>query len=184
MDQPDRADAPLAANPSRLSDQDLSHLWQVHSYVNEYIRFADAKAGVAVTAGFALIAGFYSADLQVGFAGKAVCDWTFDGWLAFLAFLGLVLATIAGAIAVRPRLWNTAQEGLIFWESVRMHGSGQAYFDAVSACDTQAMGRQISEHIFSLAKVASSKYLWASASIVLVGIGGVLGILLLMFRKG
>ncbi|NNJ24325.1 Pycsar system effector family protein [Alienimonas chondri] len=151
---------------SEPADDDLSFVWGVHSYLNEYIRFADAKA--VVLAGWCVGILSYLHD-DVGLAsvmsGRANLAWF--GWFS----LGSVAVAVVGcACAVCPRLrslpasvrdwWKgeKPQAGLIFWRDVLRHGSPAAYRAALVKASGADQVSALANHVYVLSEIADGKY--------------------------
>jgi hypothetical protein len=157
-------------------------LWKVHSYTNDYIRFADAKAGFVV--------GFASAVLWALFAGKchemfisvAPRQWTGLAWMSLASYVSLLASILASITAVSPRLWAGASKGLIFWQSVVRYGDADAYATAALAVPSEELPNHLAHHVFVLASVSCRKYAWVNAAILSLTVGGLLGIAVLAWK--
>jgi hypothetical protein len=146
-------------------------LWKVHEYTNEYIRFADAKAGaVAVFCG-ALLGVLYSNELHKPLFTAPLGAWQLRDAVAAAAFVLLALGALAAAFSIRPRLPNPQPKGFIFWESVRAHPDGVSFANAAASESMDALGRHLAVHLHTIAGIASTKYWWGQVSI-LVTIAG------------
>jgi hypothetical protein len=87
-------------------------VWKVHSYTNDYIRFADAKAGAMITWCAGLIALLFTIKAQNRFmdTGPTFTGIDFEatalGFLAVSAFILLAFSVLFGFLTVLPRLWD------------------------------------------------------------------------------
>jgi hypothetical protein len=97
-------------------------VWKVHGYTNEYIRFADAKAGAIITWCAGLIALLFTIKAQSRFLPPQITftdiDWkaTGLGAAAIVAFLFLTLSVTFGFLTILPRLWvGDAQSEPFTW---------------------------------------------------------------------
>jgi hypothetical protein len=177
IDAPERK-----AAPNEDASAKCEFLWKVHSYTNEYIRFADAKAGFVV--------GFASAVLWALFAGRchemfivvAPRQWNALAWLSLASYLLLLASILASITAVRPRLWAGSSKGLIFWKSVTRYGDMDAYTNAVLAVSPDELPTHLANHVYALARVSGRKYAWVNAGILALTFGGLLGIAVLMWK--
>ncbi len=162
--------------------EQLEFAWKVHGYTNEYIRFADSKAGVALAIAAGLVASLFGAKAHTylhysrlwfvcgGFEWEA----TLVAVFSLVAFGGLITAAVLLVWAIEPRLWKktpadgeaektvnpplVAGRDLIYWESVREHGTGDGYDQAVRQTDPDTQLRQVTEHVFVLGDIAKKKY--------------------------
>jgi hypothetical protein len=76
----------VSKNNKSTQPTDTDFIWKVHSYTNEYIRFADAKAGAVIAWCSALTAALFAAKAHYKFRGSSI---DFFGFLALVAFLSL-----------------------------------------------------------------------------------------------
>lgn len=177
--------APVAVSPSPANTSTLPHagefLWKTHSYINEYIRFADAKAGFTVAIATALIGALFTARCHERFLYIAPVQWTGIGWLSFLSFAFLLASILAAVAAVRPRLWTTPSEGFIFWESVTAFKSPENFTGALLNQTPDSLAVQVAHHVYALSTVCRRKYLYVNAAIMLGVAGGILGGLTLLY---
>jgi len=139
----------------------LDYFWKAHSYVSDYIRFADAKAGAVIawstTVGGALIAkGFYD--------GSA-CPWHSIWRLAGLALL--IAGALSAIAAIGPRLRTSQTRGFIFWESVLGHGGKAGFTTAAKSITEGEALKHVAEHLFDLAAICRRKYWWVNLGILL-----------------
>ena len=194
--------------PDAPKDQ-LEFAWKVHAYTNEYIRFADSKAGLALAVVAGLVATLFGAKghthlhySRLWFVCGAIDgEATALGGLSLVGFLGLLAAAWLLIRAIWPRLWAKSQadiekekaanppvipggRGLIFWDKVREHSTAAEYEGAVKQADVAAQLHQVADHVHTLAGIAKQKYdriLWA----VLPGvIGAIATVLVLYLMKG
>jgi len=187
------ADQALEASPAGRPlppAEALEFGWNVHTYLNEYIRFADAKAGVVMAWCAALIGAMFSARVHECLLKWPVfIGWTWAGLVevlgALAAFVLLVLAIVGGAAVIVPRLRRTpiakdgkqpnstqsssAPEpaGLIYWDDILMHGDRASYGTALR----QATPQYVADHNFVLAEIAKEKYGWVAWSVWIAAVG-------------
>jgi hypothetical protein len=148
-----------------------SFFWEVHKYMNEYIRFADAKAGFVAAGSTALIgalvsSAIFDAFFKVSFSG-----------LRMAALIGLLLllgALVFAVLTIRPRLHGKSLSGgYIFWESVAAHGSASTFRQAASKLDSEDQSAELLNHLFVLAQIAERKYARVNLSIWMGLCGGI-----------
>jgi hypothetical protein len=65
-------------------------LWNTHSYISEYVRFADSKAAFAGTLAGGLLAALYGAKAHVFVLSTSIGQWGLATWLAVAATVTLV----------------------------------------------------------------------------------------------
>lgn len=199
---PTAADGPTPELVKDKSIQ-IEFAWKVHGYTNDYIRFADPKAafGMAAVSGlvaclFSLKAHQYPSIARVYESGYAAHVIAYS--VAVVASFALLLASaVIFTTVISPRLWRIAfesikhrirhwvtrllgeekksapKDGLIFWEEVLAQGSAEAYVKHLNSIDAKQALKEIANHTYTLAGVASAKY-----ARLKLGIGtGVLGCL-------
>lgn len=168
--------------PAETKDQ-LEFAWKVHGYTNEYIRFADSKAGVALAVAAGLLASLFGAKAHTYLhysrlwfvCGEFEWESTLVATLSLIAFAGLILAAGFLVWAIEPRVWAktpkdgkaekaatptiiATSRGLIFWESVRACGTAGEYDAAVRETNVNAQLNQVTSHVFVLGDIAKRKY--------------------------
>lgn len=174
---------PPPAAPASI-DELREFTWRVHTYTNEYIRFADAKAGAVFAIGSAVVGALWVSKAHLSFVESSPIAWTGRAWLMLLSFILLAVGMLTSGVAVRPRLWTTqSTPGLLFWERVAAHTSGTSYWTALTASRPEELSRQVAEHVYDLAKVARAKYRWASVATNVTLAGAILGSALLVLGK-
>jgi hypothetical protein len=146
-------------------------LWEVHRYTNEYIRFADTKAAFIAVTVTALIGGLVSSSILDSCFREGPCLWHPLQWLGLIGLTLLTASLILSIIAIQPRLWNDAEIGYIFWESVALHGTRQKFSNAARELTSQDRTTQISDHLYTLASVAKRKFHYVKLAIY-TGFGG------------
>jgi hypothetical protein len=149
--------------------------WNVHSYVNEYIRFADTKAELVI----AWITAVLGALFAVKFHEKFGCSLV--GILRIAGFSLLVLGFVCAFWVIRPRLKSTQIPGFIFWNSIRAHDSKDVFVDALQQQSSADLQRQVAGHLYDLSGVSQSKFRWVSISILFAFLGSMVSGLTYLF---
>jgi hypothetical protein len=145
---------------------------QEMSYLTDFIKFADTKAGVLV--------GFDSLLVKVAF-GNITPHFlrTFTDFTDLLGLLILFLAILFALLVVFPRTRSKPHEGFIFWENIIQFKTASRYESHLSSLDENEIDRIAAEQNFHLAVTANRKYrmlkksFWYSAigsSLVLLSI--------------
>lgn len=160
----------------------LEFLWNTHQYTNEYIRFADTKAGAVIALASSLLVGMYTTRLHLLFLVVAPKEWGFQAWSCVLAFSFLFLAIIFSAWSIAPRLWNKQNPGYVFWGSILAHGNSNNFWVAFQNQNEHTLAEHLAHHLFSIASVSASKYTWLKISLFLTIFGGLLGAMLILFH--
>lgn len=158
-------------------------LWNTHSYINEYIRFSDTKAGFVITLSGALLGSLYSTKAHELFVKFEVSRWSWLNWFSFASFLMLVLAVLLGIWAIRPRLWSRSDRAFIYWGGIAKHQSGEAFSEEFRLLADDSLLGYLAHHVFELSTVCARKYFWVSASIVVGGVGGLLAAVVVLLRS-
>src|SRR5438270_11216146 len=94
--------------------QKTEFLWKVHSYINDYVKFADAKAGVVIVFDSGILGALYSAGFTRLFTSP-VAAWSVRAWAACLVFVGLGVWAVFAAHGIVPRLWTEQPRWCAFW---------------------------------------------------------------------
>lgn len=163
------------------SDQQLAFLWQVHQYVNGYIKFSDQKAGVVIVFAVGVLAAMYGRSLHVPIFGNASGSWSAISWVSLGAFVLLILALFFAGWSIRPRLKSSKATGFIFWEGILAHTTAQSFYGAYRNQSKSSLTEHLATHLYELAGVCTTKYEWVSASVIFVLLGGIAGAIAIAF---
>jgi uncharacterized membrane protein YeaQ/YmgE (transglycosylase-associated protein family) len=152
----------------------LDFLWKIHGYTNDYIRFADSKAGVVSAIIIALIGGVIASRSFDSLAQVSLEHWPIRVWWGAVALVVLLLSFACTILAIRPRLHSTVPKGFIFWTSVIEHGSDLNYAEECRKLTAHEMELNVSRHIFALAVICKRKYFWTNLAIIMGVVGGLM----------
>ena len=167
----------------RFSREKVDYLWNAHTYVNEYIRFADTKAGVVIIFVSSLVGAFYASDIQRPFMESTPPNWPTSGWVGFSVFVLLLCAITCAVLSIFPRLSRKKESGLIFWNSIVDHGDAVTFWSRVSKQSEKDLGQHLAFHLFQISTICKKKYWWVSFSIILSILGGILGVIALLWTQ-
>lgn len=154
-------------------------LWEVHSYINEYIRFADVKAAFVVVIATGLLGALVTSSLYRPLFQSSAEGPARSVWIAVGAIILLGASLICSIIAVKPRLTGKWHHGFIFWESIAGFESGGKYWHEVKSLSTEDRARAIAEHLYALSGVARAKYKWVNLAILSLICGAIPAAILL-----
>jgi hypothetical protein len=143
-------------------------LWNVHSYMNEYIRFADAKAGLVVAWASAMLGALAGARLH------DKIDANLQGAFCLAGVLSLLIAFALAFWSIVPRLWTRQPIGYIFWKSILAHKSKDQFVSGIMAQSADELNGQVAGHVFDLAGICDAKFSYVNISIIFAFVGSVL----------
>ncbi|GAA5507385.1 Pycsar system effector family protein [Novipirellula caenicola] len=141
----------------------IEQAWKTHSYLNQYIAFADAKAGVVITFASALVAYF---------APKTGCSNSSE----IVGSVLLVFTATAMAFAIMtvfPRLItlkdtqhpfrsmmkkSVVRPGFIFWKEILAHGDVEQFVNSFTSRTDEDVLQDVLAHNFVLSSIANTKY--------------------------
>lgn len=157
-------------------------LWNCHAYLNEYIRFADAKAGVVLTFTSALFAGLSATGLHQAILSDQAALLLVA--VILLAFGSLVSSIVAAVLAVLPRTKKTQERNVLSWPDIAAFATVAAYEEAwTAAASSCQITPQLIRHLYLLGQVCERKYRWVHRSILLTAIGATAGMAALLLRE-
>lgn len=160
-----------------------SFLWQTHSYLAEYARFADTKAAFAGTIAGALIGYLFSAGLFTPLVKTPIRSWTFVSWTSGIGGLLLSGCIVLAICVVYPRLRWHGRPGFVFWRAVTAHGSAEDFTKAFSSETQESLIQELAGQVFTVSKyVCTPKYRNASYCLLCLGAGSLLAVLALLGR--
>lgn len=168
--------------PLSLTEAETSwrqdHLWRVHSYIGEMIRFADAKAGFTLAVSGAVLGALVALDQTPGHGLREA--WRWPQWCCLLAYLLLATSAVAGAWCVRPRLRGAPGKGFVFWKNIAAFHShadfAREFFDQPQV----ALDQQLAESVHDLALICETKYRFLEIAVFTGIAGSLLGALALL----
>lgn len=159
----------------------LEHAWRTHAYLNDYIKVADAKAGVVMAISGALCVFLLQSQK---FAGPASC-WP----LGFIAVILLALGFTAGFLVVSPVFFTRDTIGkpkklflqsmgfvkcppsLIFWNAILAYKEFKDYLTALKSANIEVLLSEVTGHTFELSSILERKYRYLTRSIVALVLG-------------
>jgi Family of unknown function (DUF5706) len=152
----------------------LDFLWKVHGYTNDYIKFADTKAGFAAGVAVAVMGALAASHPFDSIWGTPFTRLPYRVWFSAVALAILAFSFISALIAIRPRLKSHVPKGFIFWESVVAHESDIIFAGECKKLSADEMELNVSRHIYALAAICTRKYFWTNLSIWAGAVGGLL----------
>lgn len=157
----------------------LEFLWHSHAYVNEYIRFADAKAAFIVTLASGALAAFWSVGvLDIRLASPS--QWGLVASLGGLASALLILSICLAGWAVKGRTPTVTGSGISWVEIAR--GSADELASLIESSSDVDLSKRLAAHVFELSSVCQQKYQVVECALWAVFSGGFLGLLAILFR--
>lgn len=158
---------------------DADEAWQVLSHVNDWLKHAEAKAGLALA----------TAGVLGGLLYSLVGDWTGPPWwivVPMLLSVGCILAAgICGAAAVIPRLWRKGPAtSKVYYDHIAKAYPRATKERASKLPDFQkdfakvtgrkgALFDELSAQVWVNSHIAATKYKWSTWAIVFVVAGAV-----------
>jgi hypothetical protein len=176
----------------------IDYYWNIHSYTNEYIRFADEKAGIITLIQTGVIAAMYSTGLHLSCGPWMLCKepslyHTILGSVTAIGLFGLLAGLYCSIRAIAPSLLHefspafrasvlnlppsNLPEGPIYFGQVATFATKDAYISYLEKLDSELQLKSIASHIHVLATIAQRKYYWISLSIILGSFGGVFALI-------
>lgn len=137
--------------PEEIKERTAFELaWQVNSYLNEYIQFADTKAGTIIIF-FTFTIGLYTS------------LWPREANFALLLIgVGLsLIPMLLALVVITPRLSKPSHKGLIFWRNIIEFKTFDDYCEALKKAEHL---KEVAQQNYILAQVAHRKYIrlqWA-----------------------
>jgi len=121
----------------------------VNQYLNHYVVVTDAKAGSIVGMAMVLL-GFLLSDSSGA---------RYHGTIGAVALASALAACLLGLVTVFPRL-PKGNQGPIFWEDIRNHGTEDAYVAAVGRLARRDGELALARQNFHVASVVHEKLVW------------------------
>ncbi|MEJ7598496.1 MAG: Pycsar system effector family protein [Kofleriaceae bacterium] len=129
---------------------------EVNSYINEYIRFADVKAGAGLTITIAVAGALGKAVPALLAATNNTSGKAFMTGLLLIAGAATAMSIIFATLALIPRV-ACAQPSLNSFPDIANYEPGK-YADEVAELTERGIARNLSFHNVTLANVAMKKF--------------------------
>jgi hypothetical protein len=130
--------------------------YHLHSYINDYIKFADQKAGFIFAINAALLGYLFKVKAYLLWLKKP------SSWapLEIICILGMVLLSVGlifSSAVVVPSLRKT-HKGIVFFRSVSEYANASSYASDVLGSTSSHLVREVLEHAYDLSRICNSKY--------------------------
>ena len=138
----------------------LEFVYDTKDHLNKYIKQADQKASILLTAQLAFLGLFANALKTLSISNQA--------WVQNFAYvsgmLGLIGAFLAG-LTVYPRT-PKQETGFILWDNIRQFRSESDFRGAIHDLEKDKILDEVIGENYKLAKVAKDKYLFLKWSLI------------------
>lgn len=135
-------------------------VYNTKDHLNTYIKQADQKASILLTAQLAFLGLFANALNTLSISNQV--------WVRNFAYLsgvaGLIAVFLAGW-AVYPRT-PKKETGFILWDNIRQYGSESVFRSAVHDLEKEDIVDEVIDENYKLAKVAKDKYWFLKLSLI------------------
>lgn len=145
--------------------RDVEHLWNVHEYIQEYVRFADTKAGVAIVVISTVLGLCYSKDMHHSFVSANVFNWGLVAWFSLLVYVALAASTLLATLVIVPRLTAAPPKGFVFWHSIAGHKSAQAFASELGNVTDDELRKHLAHQVYAISCICKQKYLFIKLSL-------------------
>ncbi len=158
---------PKEIPPQGMSEDDKSSLlFEIHSYIREYISSADTKAAFIFTISGTIFGYLFSQGI-VNCWLKSPKSWNGCDVFSMISTL-LLLGSLACSIAVVwPRLKGSSK-GFVYFGSIKEFESSSEFADKFLGLRNFEVNKEILKHTYELAKVCSGKYWWINKCLYLL----------------
>lgn len=137
-----------------MRDEQESFVYAVQGHLNTYIRVADQKASILLTAQLAFL-GLFSNALRTLIPDTELVFHT----LAILAALsGLAGIFLAGWVVYPRTQPPDANEGFFFWDDILDFPTAADYGDALTGIENDGIHDELTSENYTLAEIAQKKY--------------------------
>jgi hypothetical protein len=135
-------------------------VYNTKEHLNKYIKQADQKASILLTAQLAFLGLFANALNTLSIPNQV--------WVQNFAYasgaVGLIAVFLAGW-TVYPRT-PEQETGFILWDNIREYGSESDFRSAIYELDDDDIVDEVIDENYKLAKVAKDKYFFLKVSLI------------------
>ena len=160
------------------SETSFDYAKHLHSYIREYISFAEKKATFVFTISAALLVFLYEKGIVIS-AMNSEGVWGGKDILAMLSILLLTSSSFLSMAVVFPR-FGGSRRGMVFWEGIANFESANEFSTTAQKMNHDELCGALLSHSHELSKVCSEKFRIVNWAIRIGTAGGVLLILYLV----
>lgn len=142
------------------------------NYISDYIKFADAKAGVALSLNLLLIGFFGKFSKDVGFNNLSVSD--------VGLYLSLISLLISAYFLIYKILWPRYLKGTDYytsWAGIGSFSNCHDYVERLTSKNQDDFIKDLAIQNYELSKVALAKYFNLKVSLIFLSTGTLIGLL-------
>ncbi len=184
--EPETAEVDYKATEPELKAA-TEHLWKTYTVINEWIRFADAKAGALLAVNGVLIgAALGKIDGKQQFHPDQRLYWI-ALVLAVLCAIFLIVSAACSLWCINPILklknQDSAKKSTIYFEHIASAETQKEFYGRILAVKgEQKAFEEIADQVLAVSKVAKTKHLFIKISVLTMAAGlafgvGLLGVL-------
>jgi len=157
--------------PANLMSKDNSQfVWQVHGYLNGYIKFGDTKAALLAGLAGPLIVGLVGVsgwklkwDFETLCLLTSILLFAFAFGFAFMAIWpNLITNKVKQSKATSTSIESNGKEipdaGFVYWKNIRAHVNANTFADELVALTEEEKLRHVGNHCYELAGITDRKY--------------------------
>ena len=163
------------SSPEKVGSQQLlSFISLVHSYLLSTVTLADQKAAFLFAADSAFL-GYLMSDGLIRQLRPPPSGWQMTQWSALASLLILGVSIAMAIYVVMPRLGGRSS-GLIYFRAIATRKNMELYVAEVVSSADSSLSAALAEHSYELAKISTRKYqhlrigMWTGALGFLAGL--------------
>lgn len=152
-----------------------SFVYAVQSHLNTYIKVADQKASILITAQLTFL-GLFSNALKTLFSDTGVLFHSLAALTAAVSLAGIFLAGWVVYPRIRP---PDGDEGFFFWDDILDYPSATDYGEALFELEDDGIHDELTSENYTLAEIAQEKYYYlrwslraTAAMVILAAVAG------------
>lgn len=153
-----------------MSDKNSDFAWNVHSYLNGYIKFGDTKAALICGLTGPLVFGLVGLkswtlglDVASGLGLGAIGLFSISFCASFLAIWPNLMTTKTQRVSELPSLKDAERKerpakGFIYWKHILAHTNANTYAKEVEKLPAEEEVTHVGHHCHELAEIVDRKY--------------------------
>jgi hypothetical protein len=158
-------------------DERIAFLWNQHSYVSDYIKFADAKAALIASGTTAIIGAAFGSRLKPGSVIALHAPRSVQGYLVVASFILLAASVVFSAWSIKPRLLTGKRLRPMSWVDIANYRDAEAFEAAHSKLGADELGAMLTQQIYFMSKICKRKHSFVAISLLLCTLGATLMLL-------
>lgn len=141
------------------------------AYISDYIKFADTKAGIALSLNLLLLGFLGKIAKEIGSQNLSISD--------VGIYLGIIFLVISAGLFILKILWpryTTSTDEYLSWGGIATFSNSNDYIQRLHSKELEEFLEDLAKQNYELSKVAKSKYFFLKCAFIFLSLGSSIGL--------